>query len=648
MTEALVTVTINGREATVPKETLLVEAAKQVNVEIPVFCYHPKLKPVGACRMCLVEIEKMPKLQTACTTPVADGMVIRSNSPGAVAGQNGVIELLLANHPLDCPVCDKGGECPLQDNAFKYGLGFSRMVEEKRHQDKAFPLSDRIVLDKERCIMCFRCVRFQQEIPGDEALAVIDRGAGSEIGTLTGEPFESPFSGNTIELCPVGALTSRQYRFRARPWDLTRTPSICTGCAVGCNVELHARDGRILRMVARDNPRVDDGWLCDMGRFDTLPPLSSERPTRPLIRREGVLVEATWDEALARAVELLKDRRSAVLASSAITNEAVWLLTGPLRSALPNGTVGFRPWPVAPWPLKGKFTNLPGCTRLVIVGLDPWTELPILALWLRKAVLNGGALLAIGPRNGLYRDTAAWLSVPDEQIGETLRGLLAGLDGSQPNDDVREAARHLSLGEESQQAGPAAVLAGPRAAADPGMRELLERLAARLGANGDSGMIGSPALTANGQGVYQLAPELATDDPLAEPSSTLLLVGAVGEASQTEGTPAASNLIVASNGPFEERDAVEVVFPLSHPYEQAGSLTNLEGRVQRLEPSGFAPAAVLPDWAALARLANALGASAPTDLSGIRSALAEQHPEYEVLRHGLPASGRLLAEAVVA
>src|SRR5919206_2793544 len=302
----LVTLTIDGREVKAPKGTLVVEAAKTVGIEIPIFCYHPKLKPVGACRMCLVEIEKMPRLQTACTTPVADGMVVRSNSPGAIAAQNGVIELLLANHPLDCPICDKGGECPLQDNAFKYGLGYSRMTEEKRHLDKAFPLSDRIVLDRERCIMCYRCVRFQSEIAGDEALAAVDRGGESEIGVLEGDSFDSPFSGNTIELCPVGALTSRQYRFKARPWDLQRTQSICAGCAVGCGIEIHARDGQILRLWGRDVREVNDSWLCDYGRFDTLPALPEKRLTQPLVRQGGTLQPATWDAAYARAAEVLR------------------------------------------------------------------------------------------------------------------------------------------------------------------------------------------------------------------------------------------------------------------------------------------------------------------------------------------------------
>lgn len=653
--EELVTLTINGRETTVSKGTLLVEAARLADIEIPVFCYHPKLKSVGACRMCLVEIEKMPRLQTACTTPVADGMVVRSNSPGALAGQNSVLELLLANHPLDCPICDKGGECPLQDNTFKYGPGISRMVEEKRHQDKAFPLSDRIVLDKERCIMCFRCVRFQQEIAGDEALAVIDRGAGSEIGTLTGEPFDSPFSGNTIELCPVGALTSRQYRFRARPWDLMRTRSVCVGCAVGCNVELHARDGRILRMVAADNPEVDDGWLCDLGRFDTLPSLSG-RPTSPLVRRDGNLEPATWDQALARAADILVGAHGVrpsmhgspiVLASPSLTNEALWLLAGPLRAALPDGAVGF--WPrtgQAPstssrqaLPLQGTLANLPNCGRIVLVGLDPWTELPVLALWIRKATIRSGSLVAIGPRNGLFRDTAAWLRVENEEIAATLRGLLSALEDGAASEDIRQAAVHL------QGEGPTALLIGPEVAADEARRLLVQALAERLGANGIDGMIGCPALGANERGARELAPDLMqTDLTTAGDTPGPLLLFSDGPW-QIFGQ---SVRILATSSLIQDPHGLEVVLPLAHPYEQAGSLTNIEGRVQELMPGGIAPPDALPDWAALARLANALGASAPTGLAGIRAALSADHPQYErAVAGGLPAAGRLLENRLI-
>jgi NADH-quinone oxidoreductase subunit G len=646
MSEDLVTLSINGREVRVPKGTLLVEAARQVGLEIPVFCYHPKLKPVGACRMCLVEIEKMPRLQTACTTPVADGMVVRSDSPGALAAQNGVIEMLLANHPLDCPVCDKGGECPLQDNTFKYGLGFSRMLEEKRHLDKAFPLSERIVLDKERCILCYRCVRFQQEIPGDEALCVIDRGAYGEIGTLPGETFDSIFSGNTIEICPVGALTSRQYRFRARPWDLRRTPSVCAGCAVGCNVELHARDGRILRMVARENPAVDDGWLCDSGRFDSLPPLAGNRPLRPLVRQNGALEPVGWDAALARAAELLGDPHSAVLASPSLTNEAVWLLAGPLRQALAGRSIAFGPSAASGWPVQGAIEALPRASRLLVAGLDPWSELPILALWLRKAVLNGGKLVAIGPRNGLFRDSSTWLRVAAEQIGPTLASLAERLESSdaergQPAAEDDPAAALWRAAGDLRGDGPYALLLGPEVVRDAAGRALAERLAARLSAGGEAVLVGSPALAANGRGVQEIAPELAAAEPASAPSA-LLLAGP----GQWPDLPDAK-LIVATSGPFDEREAVEVVLPLCHPYEQAGSLTNLEGRVQKLEPSGFGAPTTLPDWSALARLAQALGAETPTDLNGIRAALAAERPAFaRALSGGLPPLGRRLETGV--
>src|SRR5579859_5362082 len=357
-----VKLTIDGVEVNAPKGMLLIEAAKLVGNEIPVFCYEERLKPVGACRMCLVQIEKLPRLQTACTTPVAADMIVHTVTPDVVAAQNGVLELLLANHPLDCPICDKGGECPLQDNTFAYGPGASRFTEEKRHKEKAFPLGEQIVLDRERCIMCYRCVRFHQEIPGDEALAAVERGSESEIATLDGEPYNSLFAGNTIELCPVGALTSRQYRFKARPWDLVRTPSVCNGCAVGCNIEVHSRMESVLRVVSRANPSIDDGWLCDRGRFDTIPSEQARRAARPLVRQDGVLRTATWDEALGKAAELL-GQRGGVLASAGLSNEAFWLL----QRMVPRLPAAL--WPPAgqAWPVQGRIEHLAHCKAIVLV-----------------------------------------------------------------------------------------------------------------------------------------------------------------------------------------------------------------------------------------------------------------------------------------
>ena len=264
-----VTFEIDGREVSAPEGAMLVDGAKYGDVEIPVFCYEPKLgAPVGACRMCLVEIEGIPKLQTACSTPVKDGMVVITTSDRVKNAQEAVVEFLLVNHPLDCPVCDKGGECPLQDIAFGWGPGRSRFIEPKRHFKKPLELSPLVAIDRERCILCYRCVRFSQEIAEDYQLVFLERGDHTYVGTHNGHPYVGPFSGNIIELCPVGALTSTAYRFRARPWDIEGAGSLCTLCPSQCNVNFTVRDDtKVLRVNSRMNEDVDDGWLCDKGRF---------------------------------------------------------------------------------------------------------------------------------------------------------------------------------------------------------------------------------------------------------------------------------------------------------------------------------------------------------------------------------------------
>ncbi len=342
----LVNVTIDDQPVSVPKGTLIVEAAKQVGVDIPVFCYHPKMKPVGACRMCFVEIEKMPRPQTACTTPVGEGMVVRTTTPTVKEAQESVLEFLLINHPLDCPICDKGGECPLQDNTFAYGPGASRYTEVKRRYEKPISISKYIKLDRERCIMCYRCTRFASEIAGDEALTVLDRGSHSEIGLAPGRTFDSPFSGNTIELCPVGALTSDLYRFRARPWDIKDHPTVCTECPVGCNVTLTVRDNSIMRSLARENTPVDDGWLCDHGRFTYRYVSSDERLTQPMIRRDGTLEAVDWDEAIAYAGSKLQEvihrhgpSSAAGLISERQSNEDMYLFQKLFRAVIGNNNV---------------------------------------------------------------------------------------------------------------------------------------------------------------------------------------------------------------------------------------------------------------------------------------------------------------------
>ena len=325
-----ITFSIDGLEVRAPEGAMLVDAAKYGDVEIPVFCYEPKLgAPVGACRMCLVEIEGIPKLQTGCSTPVKDGMVVHTQSERVRTAQEAVVEFLLVNHPLDCPVCDKGGECPLQDIAFGWGPGRSRFIEPKRHFEKPLELSPLVAIDRERCILCYRCVRFSQEIAEDYQLVFLERADHTFVGTHNGHPYVGPFSGNIIELCPVGALTSTAYRFRARPWDIEGAGSLCTLCPSQCNVTFTVRDDtKVLRTNSRMNPDVDDGWLCDKGRFGFQMFHSEDRVLQPLVRAGGALHKGTWDEALQMAAEGLKAAgpRTAILIGSQASNEEGYLL----------------------------------------------------------------------------------------------------------------------------------------------------------------------------------------------------------------------------------------------------------------------------------------------------------------------------------
>jgi len=608
----LVTLTINGREVQVPKGTLVVEAAKQVGIEIPVFCYHPKLKPVGACRMCLVEIEKMPRLQTACTSPVAEGMVVTTTSDQVIQAQTGVIELLLANHPLDCPICDKGGECPLQDNTFNFGVGVSRFTEDKRQAEKALPLSDRILLDRERCIMCYRCVRFHQEIPGDESLAAINRGGRTVIGTLEGESYDSPFSGNTIDICPVGALTSRQYRFRARPWDLDRTPSICSGCAVGCNTEIHSRRGDVLRLVPRENLEVNDEWLCDAGRFDSLPPLAEHRQLEPMERIDGQMRATTWDQALDRAAGVIRNQGMRLAVGPEISNEAIWVLQK-IHTAFDGER---QSTPTNPWVSHGRMESLVGCKLIVLVGLDPWTELPILALWLRKAVAAGARLIVIGAENGLQRDTAHWIRVPAGEETAVLQRLM-----SDPTTVSTEQAIPDPSVLEVFHGRPAAVLAGARIGQDSDALAATRALAERLEAVFGDAPVGIPSIGANARGLHDLAPEIPTT---AGSACTLRFGDGV-----TGPRPLNGESIQAAYraGAGDEGNSV-VLLPLAHPYEQDGSFTNLEGRVQLLRAGARIPGKALADWELAVRLAQKLDVPVPADLESIRADLAAAHADY--------------------
>ncbi len=402
-----ITFSVDGREVRAPEGEWLLDAAKRGDVEVPYFCYEPKLgAPVGACRMCMVEVEGMPKLQTSCSTPVKDGMVVYTQTDRVKNAQNAVVEFLLVNHPLDCPVCDKGGECPLQDITYGWGPGRSRFVEDKRNFPKPIALSPLIAIDRERCILCYRCVRFSQEVAEDDQLMFLERADHTFVGTFDGRPYQAPFSGNVIDLCPVGALTNTSYRFRARPWDIEGAGTICTLCPSQCNVELTIRDERVERVQPRDNNAVDDGWLCDKGRWGYQSTRPDGRVLEPLVRDGGHLRPATWERALAAAAEGLSRAGSgaAAVVGGQTSNEEGWLLQRIFREALGSPHVDARQGGhltpslarrLSHPDLAAALPDVDNASAVLVLETNPVDEAPIFDLRLRKAVRRHGTRLVI-------------------------------------------------------------------------------------------------------------------------------------------------------------------------------------------------------------------------------------------------------------
>ena len=331
--------TIDGKEITARDGATIIEAAHEAGIVIPHYCYHPKLSVAGNCRMCLIELEGRPKLEISCNTPVADDMVVHTNSPKVVEGRRGVLEFLLINHPLDCPICDQAGECGLQDYYMSYGLYQSRFQEEKVHGRKVVDFGPDVVFDSERCILCTRCVRFCDEVTHTNELGIFERGDSAQIATFPGKQLDNPYAGNTVDICPVGALTSKDFRFKIRVWFLQETPSVCPGCARGCNVSVHHHDGRVYRLKPRRNDGVNDTWMCDAGRFGYRS-LHENRLLEAAVRDEaGELAPASMQEALAHAADLLRDREPAniaVLAAPQGTNEDCYLLAKLTSEVLPG------------------------------------------------------------------------------------------------------------------------------------------------------------------------------------------------------------------------------------------------------------------------------------------------------------------------
>jgi NADH-quinone oxidoreductase chain G len=444
MTDRSICLTIDGQEIQCSDGCTIYEAASGAGIHIPTFCNHEKLVPVGACRMCLVEIEGARGLQTACTTPVRDGMVIKVHtSPAAVKARKANIEFLLTNHPLDCPVCDKGGECPLQDQALMDGPGQSRYIEEKRHKNKRYPLGELIVLDQERCVLCWRCIRFLDEWADDHELDLFGRGAETRLDTFPGRPLTSKWQGNTIDLCPVGALTSRVFRFEARVWELTDTPSVCPMCSVGCNIFLGVKNNKLRRITPRANMQVNDTWICDKGRFAHGFVDHPDRLRTPLIRRSGELQPATWDEAfdliaqrLNGIIEAHGSQAIAGLGSTRVTNEANYLFQRFLRTVVGTNSIDHMDRvPAGASPLNS-LPDLEHKDTILLLGCDPSTEVPLVELWIKKAVLRHGANVVIAnPRKvELGRYGGPWLGYRPGSEVALLHGLAraildAGVEG---------------------------------------------------------------------------------------------------------------------------------------------------------------------------------------------------------------------------
>ncbi len=619
----LVRATIDGVEVAVPKGTLVIRAAEQIGVEIPRFCDHPLLAPVGACRQCLVDVEGQRKPLASCTTTVTEGMVVRTqeSSPAAEKAQRGVMELLLINHPLDCPVCDKGGECPLQNQAMSTGRTTSRFEADKRTYPKPINLSAEVLLDRERCVLCARCTRFSKQIAGDPFIELLDRGALQQVGVYGDEPLDSYFSGNTVQICPVGALTGSAYRFRARPFDLVSSPSVCEHCASGCAQRTDHRRGKVLRRLAGDDPRVNEEWNCDKGRWAFA--YTRERLRTPLVRTDGELRPASWPEAIVAAATGLAGRRAGVLVGGRVTMEDAYAYVRLARTALGGADVDFRARAHSAEEtrfltgrVRGRedvtYADLETAPAVLLVGFEPEEESPIVFLRLRKAVRTRGLpVTAIAP----FADRG-------------LRKLSGTLVPTAPGDEAAALdAAELPAG--------AIVLVGERLAAAPGALDAAARLADRCGARlawiprraGERGALEAGALV--GRDTSQILAAAASGEIEA------LLVGGVDPGDLPD--PAAARAALDAAGfvvslelsASEVTERADVVLPVAPVAEKEGTFLDWEGRERRFAAAIPTPSS-LSDLRVLAALADALGSPLGlADAADARAALAAEPPTPE-------------------
>lgn len=616
----MIRLTIDGREVSVPKGTTVYNAAKSLQIPIPIFCYMDRMPPFGACRMCLVEVEKMGKLQASCTLEAQEGMVVRTQSDPAVQGRKGILELLLINHPLDCPICDRGGECPLQENALSYGPGMSRFFEQKRQLDKALPLGSVLMLDRERCIVCARCTRFSDLIAGDHALEFQDRGFKTVVGTPGDKPVESKFIGNTIMICPVGALTSQVYRFRARPWDNDTTASSCTLCPVGCSMQLDSRDGEIMRTRSKENRDVNDVWLCDKGWFGYEFSSNEERLQSPLIRREGKLVPTSWEEALSCVADKIKSAKKsgevAALGGNPLTVEENYLYQKLMRTAAATPHIDHRVgMPIQslaeeylPAGMEISFGDCEELSYAIFLGLDVTEEFPLLWLRLKQAANKGAKLYFLGnyaPEVAKHLNETI-VHAPGQELDLIAQKLPALIE------EGKRGAIFVG-GQYLHQANRAAILEALlqlRGNQDQLSINILEGSGNSCGARAagmrpDSaplgGSIGQPGLN-----TIQIFEKAAKD------SWQFLYVAAADPATQlpsklwVEARAKIGFLVVQDLFLTETAQQADLVLPTLSYVEKEGSFLNIEGRIQKLQPGKAPPANLLSDSEIFRRIAALL------------------------------------------
>jgi NADH-quinone oxidoreductase subunit G len=650
-----VTITVDGRQLEAQPGELVIATAQRHGTFIPRFCYHERMRPVGMCRMCLVDVDtgRGPALAVSCMTHVAEGMKVETASDRVRKAQEGVLEFLLINHPLDCPVCDKGGECPLQDQTLSHGPGESRFVEEKRHFAKPVPISALVLLDRERCILCDRCTRFAKEVAGDPLISFNRRGNETQIRTFPDSPFASYFSGNTVQICPVGALTSTPYRFRARPWDVEVVESTCTTCAVGCRMTVESSRDVVIRYQGIDSEPVNWGWLCDRGRFNYESLTSPERVATPLLRREGELVEASWAEATIAAADAIRAALDAggpaavaVLGGGRGTNEDAYAWAKLAKAVIGTDNVdaqlgdGLPPEVLYGLP-RATIAEACAATTVVLLGPDLKEELPVLFLRLRDAAESRTVrLLEIGPRHsGLTRYAWRFLpTVPGHEV--TVARALGGGGSAAPgidDADLAAAREQLGRGDVVVVVGRSNLAADAKAVADAAAALHLALPAARFlpvprrgNVHGALDMGLAPGLLPGRASLDEASAELTAawgrrpaergldavailEAAAAGRVRCLVLLGADPLADVPDGDLARRALasvpcIVAVDTHLTGSSRLaQVVLPAAAFAEKSGTTTNLEGRVTVVRQKVTGPGTAQPDWIIAVELADRLG-----------------------------------------